>query len=121
MKKILKVVLEEINGAKGWDYSLQDVYFDFKREILTNELDNAQIEQIKSAVQQTQINTLLNLDTFVERELINQQIAEILDLDYEEIQMYFKDEESPEQELSQITETLENEPLSEAKGGGVIE
>lgn len=121
LKKILKVVLEEINGAKGWDYSLQDVYFDFKREILTNELDNAQIEQIKSAVQQTQINTLLNLDTFVERELINQQIAEILDLDYEEIQMYFKDEESPEQELEQATEILKNEPLSEAEGGGVIE
>lgn len=121
LKKIVKAVIDEINKEHGWDYTTQDVYFDFKREILTNELDNAQIEQIKSAVQQTQINTLLNLDTFVERELINQQIAEILDLDYEEIQMYFKDEESPEQELGQATEILKNEPLSEAEGGGVIE
>lgn len=121
LKKILKVVLEEINNAKNWDYTLQDVYFDFKRKILTNETDVAQIKQIEAATKQTEINTLLNLDTFMERELINQQIAEILELDYEEIKGQFKDEESPEQELGQATEILKNEPLSEAEGGGVIE
>ena len=114
LKKILKVVIEEINKEHNWDYTLQDVYFDFERKILTNEIDVAQIKQIESATRQTNINTLLNLDMFIERELINQQIAEILELDYEEIKEYFKDEESPENQLAQAEKTLSNMPTEEA-------
>lgn len=114
LKKILKVVLEEINNNNEWAYQLKDVYIDFKREILTNEMDNAQIEQIEAATRQTEINTLLNLDTYVERELINQQIAEILDLDYESIKDQFKDEENPEEEINQASEQLLNTSTGES-------
>lgn len=109
LKKILKVVLEEINKNNSWDYTLQDVYFDLERKMLVNETDVAQIKQIEAATKQTEINTLLNLDTFIERELINQQIADILDLEYEEIKEYFKDD-NPEEELNQAMQNVENIP-----------
>ena len=110
LKKIIKVVIEEINKNNSWDYTLNDIYIDFEREILTNATDNAQIAQIEAATKQTEINTLLNLDTFIDRELINQQIAEILDFEYEEIKEYFKDEESPEKELDETMKNVENIP-----------
>lgn len=117
LKKIIKVVIEEINKNNSWDYTLNDIYIEFEREILTNATDNAQIAQIEAATKQTEINTLLNLDTFIDREFINQQIAEILDFEYEEIKEYFKDEESPEGEINATEKALENMPIDEPKTG----
>lgn len=85
MRKIIKIVLDEINTVNGTDYQLKDVYFDFEREVMTNAQDNATIEQIKANTQQVKINTLLNLASALDQETIVQGICEILDLDYEEL------------------------------------
>lgn len=85
LRKILKVVLQEINEQNGTDYQNKDVYFDFEREVMTNALDNAQIEQIESQTEQTKINTLLGLEATLGNELIVQNICEVLDVDYDEI------------------------------------
>jgi SPP1 family phage portal protein len=86
MRKILKVVLKEINDKNGTDYQLSDVYFNFEREVMTNAQDNAAIEQTKAQTEQVRINTLLNLANTLDNETIVQGICEILDLDYEELQ-----------------------------------
>ncbi len=86
MRKILKVVLAEINEANGTDYQQKDVYFSFEREVMTNAQDNAQIEQIKAQTEQVKVNTLLNLANALDQETIVQGICEILDIDYEEIE-----------------------------------
>jgi len=85
LRKILKVVLNEINDEKGTDYQPKDVYFDFKREVMTNAQDNAQIELTEAQKQQTQITTLLNLAGHLDDETLMQNICAVLDLDYEEI------------------------------------
>ena len=85
LKKILKVVLEEINRIDGTDYQMKDVYFNFKREIMTNASDNATIEKTDVEKQQIQINTLLSLANIFDDETIVQNICEVLDLDYESI------------------------------------
>lgn len=85
LKKILKVVLAEINRIDGTDYQMDDVYFNFKREIMTNASDNAVIEKTDAEKQQIQINTLLSLANIFDDETIIQNICEILDLDYEKI------------------------------------
>lgn len=85
LRKILKVVIQEINEVNGTDFQSKDVYFDFKREIMTNAQDNAQIELTDAQKQQTQINTLLSLETTLGNELVVQNICEVLDLDYEQI------------------------------------
>ena len=85
LRKILKVVLQEINDNNGTDYQLKDVYFKFDREIITNASDNATIEKTDADKQQVQINTLLNLKGTLDDETIVQNICEVLDIDYEEI------------------------------------
>lgn len=85
MRKIIKVVLEEINALNKTDYQLKDVYFNFEREVMTNAADNASIEQTKAQTESVRINTLLNLAGALDNETIIQLICEILDIDYEEI------------------------------------
>lgn len=85
LRKILKVVLKQINNENDTDFQLKDVYFDFKREVMTNAQDNAQIELIDAQKQQTLINTLLSLAEVLGDEIMVQNICEVLDLDYEEI------------------------------------
>lgn len=85
LRKILKVVLEEINAVNGTDYQQKDVYFDFEREVMTNAQDNAQIELTDAQTEQVKINTMLNLAGTLDDETIIQNICEILDIDFEEI------------------------------------
>ena len=85
MRKLLKVVLAEINDMEGTDYQQKDVYFDFEREVPTNALENAQIELTEAQRKQTEITTLLNLANNIDDETRLQLICEQLDIDYEEI------------------------------------
>ena len=84
-RKLLKVVIKEINEMEGADYRLSDVYFDFQREVMTNAQDNAQIELTDAQKQQVQIGTLLNLATYLDNETLMQNICAVLDLDYEDL------------------------------------
>lgn len=85
LRKILKVVLQEINDINGTDFQQKDVYFEFEREVMTNALDNAQIEQIDAQTEQAKINTLLSLEATLGNELVVQNICDVLDIDYEDI------------------------------------
>ena len=85
MRKILKVVLKEINDNNGTDYQQKDVYFNFEREVMTNASDNAVLEKTDAETEQVKINTLLNLASTLDQETIVQNICDVLDIDYEEI------------------------------------
>ena len=85
LKDIIKVVLAEINQENGTDFQLSDVYFNFTRDIMTNETENIANAKVKAETQQLQINTILNLATTLDDETIVQQICEVLELDFEEI------------------------------------
>lgn len=85
MRKLLKIVLAEINESGGTDYQMQDVYFDFRREVMANALDNAQIELTEAQKQQAQIATLLNLATLLDGDTLMENICGVLDIDYTEI------------------------------------
>ena len=112
MRKLLKVVLKEINDANGTDYQQKDVYFAFEREVMTNAADNAQIELTDAQKQQTQINTLLMLATKLDNETLMQNICEVLDIDYNEIKDKLPQPEEmndPYQAANTLT-TLPTEP-----------
>ena len=119
MRRLLKVVLKEINDANGTDYQQKDVYFAFDREVMTNAADNAQIELTDAQKQQTQINTLLMLATKLDNETLMQNICEVLDIDYNEI----KDKLPPPEEMNdpyQAANTLTTLP-TEPDEGDLIE
>ena len=120
MRKLLKVVLKEINDEHGTDYQQKDVYFTFdKREVMTNAADNAQIELTDAQKQQTQINTLLMLSTKLDNETLMQNICEVLDIEYNDI----KDKLPPPEEVLDpygAQTALVNIP-TEPDGGDLIE
>lgn len=84
MRKLLKLVLKEINDTNGTDYSQDNIYFNFEREIITNAQENAQIALTEAQEQQTRITTLLNISTQIGSEVLMEQICDILDLRYDE-------------------------------------
>lgn len=85
MRKLLKLVLKEINDTNDTDYEQKDVYFDFEREIITNAQENAQIDLTKAQEQQTKITTILNTSAQLGQELTMQLIFEALELDYDDV------------------------------------
>lgn len=117
MRKLLKIVLKEINEENGTDYQMKDVYFDFEREVMTNASDNAQIELIDAQKQQTQITTLLNVAEKLDNETLMQNICDVLDIDYEEI----KDKlPNPEEEPVDDVQTAIDSIVPDDDGGDVI-
>lgn len=93
-RKLIQVVLDEVNALNDTDYQMKDVYFEFEREVMTNAQDNAQIELTDAQKKQTEINTLLSLANVLDSETVIQSICDILDIDYEEIKGKLpKDEE----------------------------
>ena len=85
MRKLLNVVLPEINERNRTDYKQENVYFHFEREVMTNAADNAQIELTDAQKQQVQVNTLQGLETKFDNETLMKNICEVLDIDYDEI------------------------------------
>lgn len=85
LRKIIDIVLKEINERNSTDYQSENVFFEFERNIITNSSDNAQIELVKAQTEQVEINTLLGLASVLGNDILVQRICEALDLDYEEI------------------------------------
>lgn len=85
LKNLVKVVLEEINEAMGTAYQPADVTFNFERNIMVNEQENAQIELTKAQAKQVEINTILNVAATLDDETVLKNICAVMDIDYEEI------------------------------------
>lgn len=110
MRKLLKLVLKEINDAIGTDYEQKDVYFDFSREIITNAQENAQIDLTKAQEQQTKVTTILNTASLLGQELTAQLVCEALDLDYDDLKDKLpKAEEDPTAAARRALEDIQNE------------
>jgi SPP1 family phage portal protein len=101
LKKIVKVVLDEINENNKTDYQLSDVYFECKPEIMSNAHENAQIELTEAQEEQTRINTLLSIAEKLGDELLMQNICDVLDIDYEEIKGKLPD---PDEAANAVTD-----------------
>ena len=85
LRKVLKLVINEINESEGTDYQMNDVYFVFDHEVMANAQENAQIALTEAQEQQVLINIMLGLASTLDNETIVQTICEILDIDYEKI------------------------------------
>ena len=121
MRKLLKVVLDEINAENGTDYQQKDVYFDFEREVMTNAADNAQIELLDAQRRQTDINTIMSLQTMIDDDTRLRLIAEQLDEDYEELKAHApkEDPNAPYTAMRMLAQTPTDETSGE--GDDVIE
>lgn len=96
LRKIIKVVLDEINDVQGTDYQMKDIYFNFEPDIISNAQENAQIELTEAQRKQTEITTLLNLAPHLDNETLMQLICEQLDVDYDDIKGKLPDPDEAE-------------------------
>jgi SPP1 family phage portal protein len=95
LKKLIKVVIDEINANEGTDYQMNQVNIEFRPEIMSNAQENAQIALTEAQEQQARITTLLNLATQLDSETLAKNICEVMDIDYESIKDKLpKDEEA---------------------------
>lgn len=108
LRKLLKIVLDEINKDQGTDYQQSDVYFQFDREIITNALENAQIEQAQATTRNLNITTLLNVETRLGNDEFIKLVCEQLDIDYEKIK-------------DKLPKPEENDPYSAGAARGALD
>lgn len=124
LKKLVKIVLTEINNENDSDYQVGDIYFKFKREVMTNAADNAQIDKTKAETEQVKLNTILNGAARLDNDTVLQAICELLDLDFEDVKALV--EQNPVVDLNTASEALANKPVEpdvppESAEGGVNE
>lgn len=112
LQQIVEVVLDEINDKNGTDYRMEQVWFNFKPEIMANASENAQIELTEAQKRQAEINTLLGLADRLDNETLMQLVCEQLDIDFNEIKNKLPD---PDEAANSIIDAANN------LGGGVVE
>jgi SPP1 family phage portal protein len=115
LRKIIKVVLEEINTINGTDYQMKDVYFNFEHEVMSNAQENAQIELTQAQKKQAEINILLSLATQLDNETLMQLICEQLDIDYDEIKGKLPDPEEAENAVMDAQGALDSAGATEGE------
>lgn len=120
MRKLIQIVLDEINEENGTDYRQKDVCIEFEREVMTNALDNAQIAKVEAETEQILVNTILAAAMNLGDEVTLEQICIALDLEYDEIKD--KVPESPEASVTNAANDLIESPTEPIIGetGGVI-
>ena len=107
LKQVVKVVLAEVNKQENKDYQVSDVYFDFTRDIMTNETENIQNELVRAQIKQTELNNILNIAAAIGDDEALKAICEVMELDYEEIKNKIPAEPSPEEDLNNAKALLE--------------
>jgi len=85
LRKLIKVVLDEINENNGTDYQSTDVYFDFTHEIMSNAKENAEIEKIEAETEGVRLNNILNVAAQIGDEEALKAICDVLELDFDEL------------------------------------
>lgn len=106
LRKIIKVVLDEINTEEGTDYQQKDVKIVFEHEVMSNAQENAEIALTEAQEQQARIATLLNAATQLDNETLQKLICEALDVDYEEIKGKLPDPDEAENAVKDAQDVL---------------
>ena len=121
LRKLLDLVLKEINELDGTAYQQKDVWFNLDRETITNEHENAQIKLTEAQEQQTRVTTILNASAQFGNELTMQMLCDAMDMDYEEIKGKLPDPEENGDDPFKVQSALDAVVVDDPDGGGVIE
>ena len=118
LRKIVTVCIDEINQQNGTDYQIENVYFKFTHEVMSNEQENKQNELTDANRKNVEINMLLALVNVFGNDLIIQYICDVLDVDYEEIKDKLPDDEAAKvQEVQDVLDDI----VPDDESGGISE
>ena len=120
LRKLLDLVLKEINEIDGTAYQQKDVWFNLDRETIVNEQERAQIKLFEAQEQQVRIGTILSTATQFGNEQTMKMLCEAYDLDYDELKDKFP---NPEEDADpfKVQSAIDAVQVEEPDGGGVIE
>ena len=93
LKKLLKLIVEDINTRFGKSYTTHDLEVTITRDTMVNERDVSEIAQIEAQVQQTKVNTIIAAATYLDSDSVLRLMCEALDLRYEEVSKAVDDDE----------------------------
>jgi len=119
LRKMVQIVLDEINEALDTHYTMSDVYLQFDREVMTNAQDNAQIELTDAQKQGQLLNNLMVAANILDSDTVLKAICEILDLDYEEVKAKINEVDG-EKQIQNVQQVLNN-IVPDGEGGGAGE
>ena len=121
LRKLLELVLKEINELDGTAYEQKDVYFNLEREIITNEQEKAQIRLTEAQEQQTRVATILNTAAQFGNELTMQMLCDAMELDFDDIKDKLPDPEDGSDSTFKAQSALDAVVPDDPDGGGMIE
>ena len=121
LRKLLDLVLKEINEVDGTAYEQKDVWFNLERETIVNEQENAQIKLTEAQEQQVRISTILSTATQFGNEQTMKMLCEAYDLDYDELKDKFPDPEENADPFKVQSAIDAIQVEEDPDGGGVIE
>ena len=122
LRKLLELVLKEINEVDGTAYAQKDVYFNLERETIVNEQEQAQIRLTEAQERQTRVATILDTAAQFGNELTMQMLCDAMDMDYEEIKGKLPDPEEESADPFKAQSALDAVVVEDdPDGGGVIE
>lgn len=115
LKKVVRVVLDEINAEHGTDYQPGDVEIKFKRVLPTNESEDIENEYKKAQTKELQVNTILNVTANIGDEATLEAICDVMDWDLDKIKASIEEaqKDTPEAAaalLEQVVTDDEQEP-----------
>ena len=118
LKKIVKIVIDEINEINGTGYKVSDVKFHFKPTTIVNESENAQNEKTKAETKQIKIDYILSTAAYIGDGEALKLICDTLEVDYEEIKTALEKETPDFVSPKEAQNALNNAHID---GGGIIE
>jgi len=122
LRTLVNIVIDEINKKYKTGYKSSDVYFDFKRHVIVNDQEVAQVEYAKAQTQKMKVDNLLNLISVAPEEQIKRDLCEIMEWDYEKIKDLFPDLTNPIEDTLNAESVLNGVETNEqmAEGSSTI-
>ncbi len=82
LRRLVNVVVDEINDKKRTDYQSSKIWFEFNHSIMCNESESVNDDKTRAETKQIEINTLLSMANILDDDTIIQNICDVLDVDY---------------------------------------
>ena len=108
LKKIVQIVLDEINTVNETAYTMKHVEIKkFEPSIMTNETENIQNKMIEAQRRQVEVTTILNVAASVGDDQTLKAICEVMDWDYEQLKKAIEQAKEQANELDAAKTALE--------------
>lgn len=107
LKQMLELIIENINSLNGKNYDTSDIEISIVRDVMANEVDNANIAKIEADTKQVLIGNIMTAAPRLDDQTVLNLLADILEVDAEEVQEALG-EQGYQGDMNQMTEVLDD-------------